>query len=204
MFTVLRNILASLKHWVLDTVHPLPTQVVVTCSEGKTLDSVLLTALEETDRSGTMVLQKMPTPGITLQIDNGVEVSTDVLSVIRYVGRLSRLYHVAPENALIVDSYLQLIPRLISEEATKDLMQTLEKRMNTSESVMPWMGGFEEQTIADYAWYAAFMWAFEQFPEAYKAKNDLPMFVFWWNAVREDEEDTEEEDEEDEEDKKEN
>ena len=197
MLSFLRFFFVSIKHWFLDIVHPLPLTVTVRCSTSKTLDTVLMKAVQEMDTSRTLnVTASDHVTDMTMQVNKDKTFITDPISVFRYIGRLCRLYHIDPEHAAVVDSFLQLVSSVKTDKDVEHAMSQLEVMLHMSESTTPWMGNFSEKTIADWAWYATLMWAFEKYPDVYKTLPDHPMLEEWWDCVRDEDEEEEEEEEE--------
>lgn len=194
-----------LKHFVLDLVHPLPPAVdlfqgapgtvehsivrrVVSCTELPKLTIRAHGEDDEEDATGS----RLPAVWPDGDFEAGGVPSTGCFAVSRYIGRLWRLYPVNPQNALAIDSSLDLLARFIADvddcdqtevrKHVRTYMKILERRMSVHDE--DWMENMSSQSLADLAWAGAFEWA-SQSDDLFAEGSDMefPRMGLWWEMM---------------------
>ena len=188
------------KHTLLDYAHPIPS--ITEIHVGKST-SVLAILMEEMMASMDSLPNVILIPDsndddtVTIEVDDDVPVK-GVLSAVRFLGRLSRLYPITPESALLVDSNLERLGGFLpvvyewcrngisdKEAVTKRVteeMEWLESRFDDNEI---WIEGFGDKTIADVCWTGVIRWVVENdLWDADATTSCHENLACWWSHVR--------------------
>lgn len=195
------DVWVRMKHWVLDIVHPMPPAIdIFPGATGTVKQAIVRRVLAEVDIPGLRMCAHGDTedefePAAWPNGDASEEVvgHTGCLAVCRYVGRLWRLYPVHPVNAMIVDSSLERLSRLLVDLEEYDgdtellrlrvgvCMQILEDHM---EEDAEWLENMNTSSLADVCWAGAFSWVsnrMELFPE--DTRDQFPKLEEWWRRM---------------------
>ena len=114
-----------------------------------------------------------------------VEDATDgirgTFALVRYVGRLWRLYPSDPAHALMVDSLLDSLASFMHSPDLTDAVTLLEARLRDYDDAAV-LYGFEDPTVADYAWAAALA-VHSVDKDAWYDPETVPHFHAWWVRI---------------------
>lgn len=189
-FSIVMTVLSFFKERILRIMYPLPKflEVSVPSQTLTVFDSIskhVIDALKnELPCPCEVVVEDDDSNGIKVQIDDE-DIFSGQSSVLRYISRLSRLYPLTPQNALVVDTSMDKL----FEFCTGELQAAdVEKELNTLEENLShssaFLNDFQAATILDLAWVGAMQWFVENdlLPENWK--SSFPHITAWMHDLR--------------------
>lgn len=182
---LLRSACVAAKHFVLKRAHPPPDKIEVFPGKEGTIEHAAVTAVmrslpevevvDETDRSTAFI-----------RLDGDVT-ATGWQGIVRYLGIINYLMPTTPENALIVDMFLEIFAPMIknpptTQEELDHALSALESSLRADETSPRYLGRFNSITLADIVGQATIGRIISSLPEEFNWTN-FPLTSEWYHSL---------------------
>ena len=180
------------KHVVLYYAHPFPSVLKVHVGFENDAPALIFQEMVKSVSAKVIVDMHDSCKGNTILLEeNGTTHVSEFMAVIRYFGKMSRMYPTTPASALDIDSELDRIGEFVHIVCKTKELETIppivEEKMIALENEFDvdhvCINGFNQKTVLDICWTGLFKWLFDNnlMPEKY---DEFPNFMFWWDHVR--------------------